>query len=84
MLGVDARWGLHIDYPYRDKSVSLRPAGLGVHDELELLDLAERLEDPLEHLLGDVEVQRSDVEAHGALKQETHICTLIQVGRWEQ
>ena len=62
-----------LDHPYRDESVSLRPARLGVHDELELLDLAERLEDPLEHLLGDVEVQRSDVETHRALE----ICTLI-------
>ena len=57
---------------HRDESVSFGPAGLCVHDELELLDLAEGLEDALEHLLRDVEVQRADVEAHGALDEGTY------------
>ena len=37
-----------------------------VHDELDVVDLAERLEDALQHVLGDVEVEGAHVEAHRA------------------
>lgn len=51
---------------YCDKSVSFRPARFRVHYQLDVVDLTERLEDSAQHVFGDVEVQGTNVQSHGA------------------
>lgn len=48
----------------RNKTVSFGTLRLHVHHKLHVLNLAKRLEDATQHVLGNVEVERADVEAH--------------------
>lgn len=49
---------------HRDETVTLGSSRLRVHYQLDVIDLAKRLKDSAQHVLGDVKVQRPYVEPH--------------------
>lgn len=51
---------------YRNKSVSLGPTRLGIHNQLNGIDLAKWFKYTPQHVLGDVKVQRSHIQSHGS------------------
>lgn len=49
---------------YGYEPVSFRSSGLRIHYQLDIIDFSKRFEYSSQHFLGDVEMQRSDVQAH--------------------
>lgn len=52
---------------HRYEAISFRPPSFRVHDQLNVVNLSEGLEYSSQHFLGDVEVKRTDVQAHRSL-----------------